>query len=247
MKKCLAVLLTGLILMGFGTGAAAQTPAELEAEGRALLAQTTQDLKGNFTIEGKLSAQDAGEYYVAAVRCDGAYAFIRADGVRDIHFKDKAVRVYLERNAYHEMSASYSSDFLPLLTPKEVPENISVSKQFEATEVSFNGCRYWYKNGSLWSIDNSSSLEILIEDFRKQTNPGIFSLDGLQEVPELQKWLWEPEEALALFLAEHPTLDRLFGKALSAAITALVVVFSPLLYLLVLVMRVLFYFDLYRV
>ena len=52
---------------------------------------------------------------------------------------------------------------------------------------------------------------------------------------------------LELFLNEHPTLDKLFGKALSAAITVLVVVFSPLLYLLVLVMRALFCFDLYRV
>ena len=215
------------MLMGFGTGAGAQTPGALEAEGRALLAQAMQDLKGNFTIEGKLCLQNADAYYIEVVHCDGAYAFIRADGVRDIHFKDKTVRVYPERNAYHEISASRSFGFLPLLTPGEVPENTSVSRQFGVMEVSFDGVRYWFKNGSLWSIDNNASLEMLIDTFNKQADPEIFSLEGLQQVPELLKWLWEPEEALELFLDERPTLDRLFGKALSAGITVLVAAFSP--------------------
>jgi len=49
MKKLLAFLLIILMLVGFGAGVSAQTPEEeaLEAEGRALLMQTMEDLKGD--------------------------------------------------------------------------------------------------------------------------------------------------------------------------------------------------------
>ena len=247
MKKLLAVLLAGLMLIGFGPGASAQTPEELEAEGRALLAQTMGDLKGKYTIAGGLSFQDTRKDYVGVVHGDGAYAFLREDGVRDIHFKDRVLRVYPDRNAYHALSSSYSFDYLPLLTPKAIPASVTVARWYEATEVSFGGVRYWYKKDGLWSIDGGPSLEILINSLSKEADPDVFSLDGMREVPELQKWLWEPQEALALFLEEHPTLNKVFGKLLSAAITVLVTVFSPLLYLVILVLRVLFYFDLYKV
>jgi len=246
MKKMLAALLAGLMLFGFGVGAGAQTPEELHAEGRALLAQTMEDLRRDYTIAGRLSPEPGGRaYYVGVVHSGDAYAFIREDGVRDIHFKERTVRVYPDRSAYHELSLSYSFGYLPLLTPKQIPGSVTVERWYESVGVSFGGIRYWYKNGSLWSIDDSSR-DILINKFSKEADPDVFSLDGMQKAPELQKWLWEPQEALALFLGGRPALNNLFGKLLSAAITMLVVVFSPLLYLVILVLRVLFYFDIYK-
>jgi len=246
MKKLLALFLSALMLCGFGAGASAQTQEALEAEGRALLTQTMRDLRGAYTMPG--NANDPGAY--ETIMCDGqAYAFVRANGVRDIHFKDRAVRVYPGRNAWHTLSSSQSSQLLPLLTPKEIPAGASIAARewYGSIEVSYDDCSYWYKDGMLWSIDGGPSPSILIDGFSKGIDPGVFSLDGMREVPELQKWLWEPQEAIARFLDEHGTMNKIVDTALSAGLTALVIAGMPLLYVVVLVLRVLFYFDIYKV
>ena len=239
MKKLLALLLAVLMLFGLGAGASAQTPEEM-------LTQTMKDLRGDYTIQG--DKNDPG-YYEKVICYDGNYAFIRADGVRDIHYKGRVVRVYPERNAYHKLSSSYSFDYLPLLTPKEIPENapITAKEWYGSIEIPFEGNSYWYKEGSLWSIDGGPAPGILIGAFSGEADPGVFSLDGLREVPELSKWLWEPQESVQAFLGEHAMADKFYGAMLSAGLTALVIMGLPLLYVLVLVLRVLFYFDIYKV
>ena len=239
MKKLLALLLAVLLLFGFGAGASAQAPEEL-------LAQTMRDLRGDYTIHG--DKNDPGDYEIV-IRYDGCYAFIRTDGMRDIHYTDKAVRVYPDRNAYHKLSSSYSFDYLPLLTPKEIPENAPITSKewYGSIEVSFDGNRYWYKEGSLWSIDGGPSLGILIGSFSGEADPGVFPLDGLREVPELSKWLWEPQESIQAFLGEHAMANKFYDTMLSVGLTVLVIMGLPLLYVLVLVLRVLFYFDIYKV
>jgi len=246
MKKLLAALLAGLMLMGFGAGVNAQTPEELQAEGRALLAQTMEDLRGSYTIEGRLSFRETRGDYVGVAHGGGAYAFIREDGVLDLHLEGKALRVYPDRNAYHALSLSYSFNYLPLLTPRQIPENIAVRSWYGSIEVSLGGMRCWYKNGSLWSVDDDASYDIAIALFTKSADASMFSLEGMREVPGLMQWVWEPQEALGIFLDEHPAFNTIFGKALSAAVTALVLVCLPLLSLAVILMRVLFYFDIYK-
>ena len=238
MKKLLAVLLAALMLCGFGVGASAQAPEEL-------LAQTMRDLQGNYTILG--SKNDPGEYERIIYNGE-AYAFIRADGVRDIHFKDKAVRVYPERNAWHTLSSPYSSTYLPLLASKEIPKDasITVKEWYGSLEIAYDGYSYWYKDGALWSIDGSISPDILIDQFIKEADPGAFSLEGLRRVPELSKWMWEPQESAKIFLADHATMNKAVDTMLSWGLTALVIVCMPLLYVVILVLRVLFYFDIYK-
>ena len=170
MKKLLAAVLAGSMLFGFGVGANAQTPEELTAEGRALLTQTMEDLRGDYTIEGRLSFRETRRDYVGVVHSGGVYAFIREDGVRDVHFTGRTVRVYPDRGAYHELSSSYSFDYLPLLTPRQVPASIAVERLYESIEVSFGGVRCWYKGGRLWSIDDSSR-DILVDRFIGEARP----------------------------------------------------------------------------
>ena len=237
MKKLLAVLLAGLMLCGFGISAAAQTPEDL-------LAQTMADLADDYTIAGRLSFRETRKDYVDVVHSGGAYAFLREDGVRDIHFQDKAVRVYPERGAWHTLTLSYSCAYLPLLAPKEIA-SITAQEWYDSLEASFDGYSYWYKDDILWSIENET-LDMLISTFSMEATPDIFSLEGMREVPEFMKWAWEPQEAFAINLDEHPMFNTVFGRMLSALITVLVVVFMPLLYLVILVLRVLFYFDLYK-
>jgi len=51
MKKLLALLLAGLMLIGFGVVASAETPEELEAE----IVQPMEDLRGDSALKIKLS------------------------------------------------------------------------------------------------------------------------------------------------------------------------------------------------
>ena len=104
---------------------------------------------------------------------------------------------------------------------------------------------YWYREGALWSIDAGPTPEILINAMRSET--GELSLEGMREVPQLMKWAWAPQENFALFLEEHPAFNNVFGGALSAGLSTLVIVLSPLLGLLVMVLRALDYFGVYRV
>ena len=237
MKKLLAALLAGLMLCGFAVHAGAQTSKEL--------IQTMKDLAGDYTITGRLSYRETRRDYAGAAHSGGAYAFLREDGVRDIHFADRTVRVYPERNAYHKLSSSYSFNYLPLLLPKEIA-SAAARKWYESTELSFDGYSYWYKNGCLWSI-NDNSFDIAINKFDKRADPGIFSLEGMREAPEFMKWVWEPKDAFDIFLSEHPVFGTAYGKALSAVITALAIVGMPLIYLVIVVLRILFYFDLYKI
>ena len=243
MKRIFAILLAFLMLFGFGMSANAQT----QAEGRALLAQTMGDLGGDYTIAGRLSFRETRKDYIGVVHSNGAYAFLREDGVIDIHFADKVVRVYPERNAWHVLSLSYSFKYLPLLTAKQLPENaaLTVRGWYESIEVSYEGYGYWYKNNTLWSIDDFS-CDVLINTFNKQADSDVFLLEGMREVPAFMQWVWEPLEAFAQFTSEHPMFDSLIGKLLSAGLTVLVIAAMPLLYLVILVLRVLFYFDIYK-
>jgi len=251
MKKCCILLLAMLLLAVSGASAAAETPQELQAEGRALLTQTMKALQGSYTLTGGLYPQnDSGPAAYTQVVCNGeAIAFIRADGVRDIHFSAKVIRVYPERGAYHALPDANSAEYLPLLLPKELSENaeLAVRRWFASLEISFDGCRYWYKDGALWSADGSPVPEIQIESFTQEADAAIFSLDGLREVSQGAKWRWDFREAFALHLQTHPRLQTAYDSVRSIGTTVLVVVFLPLLFLLGLVLKVLFYFDLYKV
>jgi len=237
MKRLFAILLAGLMLFGFGVCSSAQTP-------EALLTQTMRDLGENYALEGSF-VQGTRKDYIAVIHVNGAYAFIREDGVRDIHLKDRIVRAYPERNAWHVLSLSHGSKYLPLLEPKAIPQTITAESNFGVTEISFGGNRYWYREGMLWSIDGGPAPEILIEAMRN--GAGAISLEGMREVPRLMKWAWEPRENFALFLEEHPMFNNMLGGALSAGLTTLVIVLSPLLGLLVMVLRALDYLGIFRV
>jgi len=230
MKKFLSLLLALLLLYGFGISASAKTP-------RDLLAQTMKDLGKNYTMQVK-----SGDY--AQILYNGeAHAFVRADGVRDIHIDEQAYRVYPERGAYHRLSSSASFDYLPLLMPKAIPKGaVTSEKLYGSVGVSFEGCRYWYKNDALWSIDGDTSPEILVEKFSKKADQDVFSLDGLRKVPELAKWLWEPQQILDLV----SDLDTPLGVITFALLGALLIALSPLVYVLIVVLRLLFYFDIYK-
>jgi len=251
MKKCAVLLLSVLLLCAFGASAAAETPQELQEEGCLLLAKTMQALRGSYTLSGGLYPQsDSDPQDYVQVVCNGeAIAFIRADGVRDIYFSDRSIRVYPERGAYHELSAATGAQYRLLLLPKDIPENAvpEVRRWFDSVEVSFAGCRYWYKNGELWSVDGKPTPEIQIEALTREADEAVFTLDGLREVSQGARWRWDFREAFALYLQTHPGLQMVYDGAVKFGTTVLAIVLLPLLFLLGLVLKILFYFDLYKV
>ena len=185
MKKLLALLLAALLLVGFGVCAGAeQTQEELEAEGRTLLMDTMEMLRGDYTL---------WDNYI--VHSNGNYALTWNDGLRDLFLMEGIYRVYLDRNAYQKLESSEFNWILALLEPKAVAEDtpISVEKTWDGLRVDFDGLCYYYKAGSLiliWIAGDGRS-EQNMSGFRKGADQSVFSLGGMQEVTERDVWLWD--------------------------------------------------------
>jgi len=191
MKKLLALLLVVLMLFGFGAGAAALTPEEeLEAEGRALLIQTMEDLRGDYTINNGI------------VHSNGNYAIINGDGTRELHLGAYIYRVFPNQKGYQKLESSeyfdwYNSDLVRSLEPKEVTEDtpIRIEELIGANidfYVVFDGFSYGYERntGTLTWI-KGSTWEMDVKTFRKEANISLLSLDGMREASALQVKWWD--------------------------------------------------------
>ena len=211
-KKLLAVLLAGLMLIGFGVGAAAETQeeleaqeivsqetqepeaqefvpkatqSELEAQGRALLMQTMEDLRGDYTVRG-------------IVHSGGNYACLNDDGTLDeLIIGDEVFRIFPDHNAYQRLaSTSYKIEFLK---PKVVTEDTPITVETFSTElwVYFDGYRYdyYYKSsGALDQIVEVGAFNWLnMYGFRKGADLSLFSMEGMQEVSAQQARWWDSQ------------------------------------------------------
>jgi len=201
MKKLLALLLAGLMLMGFGVGVNAETPEELEAEenvsqeiqepeaeefvpqatqeeleaeGRALLAQTMEDFKGDFT-SGSI------------VHSGGTYAIILSDGTRELYLNGQIYRVYPDRKAYRKLESSSNANRLRYYEPREITEDTPITARMiygsdDVLEVKCNGFTYRY-------IDTMGIF--VLQGFRKEANLSLLSLEGFREISERRVTLWD--------------------------------------------------------
>ena len=237
-KKLLAVLLAGLMLVGFGVGAAALTPEEeLVAEGRALLMQAMEDLRGDYSF-GR-----------GTVHSNGNYALDLGDGTRELHLGDKIYRVFPDRKAYQQLKSSSETPWLRMLEPKVITEEtpisikISVSGAVEGSykmEVYFDGLRYGFsrQTGSLVEISHDGLGDMLINRFRKEADLSLFSLDGMREANALQVWLWDFPQGFRF--DRNSVFANIFGGFLDMMLHApfllpffiLILPFAPLILLL---------------
>jgi len=189
--KLLAVLLAGLMLIGFGVGAGAETEEEREARGRALLIQFMEDLRGDYTFR-------ASSYSISGqlVHSNGNYAIDRDDGTRELILKDGVFRVFPNHNAYQILESSNYSYVMHLLEPKEITEStlINVSSWTDGTLIArcenisygFN----YFGTKDRYNIQNGM-FPFSIFNFHKGADLSLFSLDGMREVSEQQVWLWD--------------------------------------------------------
>lgn len=177
MKRLLALLLAGLMLIGFGVGGSAETPeeleaeeivsqetqepeaeevvpqatqAELEAEGRALLVQTMEDLRGDYTI------QDPDRYHPKRKWIHSGDVYVRTIEDRFYRYDistETAFTVFPLLDFYQKRS-EFQDDYLSLLEPKAVPADapISVTVDGEKLKVLFDGLTYTYRSGELIQI-----------------------------------------------------------------------------------------------
>jgi len=216
-KKLLAVLLAGLMLVGFGVWVAAETEeepeaeeivlqetqdseaqevvlqatqAELEAQGRALLMQTMEDLREDYTVRG-------------IVHSGGNYACLNDDGTRELIIGDEVFRVFPDRNAYQRLeSTSYKNKFLkPKIVTDETPITVDV---FSTTlRVYFDGYRYDYyyqSSGALDSIVEVGAFNWLnMYGFRKGADLSLFSMEGMQEISAQQARRWDSQARIRKF------------------------------------------------
>jgi len=193
MKKLLALLLAGLLLIGFGVGGTAQegvaktpeelTQEELEALGRALLIQTMEDLRGDYTIRNSNEP---------IVHSNGAYAAVYKDGTKELFLGDDAFRVYSDIKVYHKISTS-APIWLLLLKPKEITETTPIHVSLREDKwlvVLFDDIQYEYfrQTGELYILRGFGD-SLRIDYFYKEADTAVFSLAGMRESTALLVWL----------------------------------------------------------
>ncbi|MCL2494128.1 MAG: hypothetical protein FWE98_00545 [Oscillospiraceae bacterium] len=228
MKKLLALLLSAIILCSFGVGANAAPPdelleegleaqiisaappdeltqEELDALGRELLIQTMEDLKGNYTIQGSFLIPYERFDFIEVIHRDDMFAFTDEDNRRDLLLSDRILRVYPNFNAYQLISTSNGSDYLPLLESKVISEDASVCVERLSSkyiQVSYDGTRYYFDNGSLDAINENISPRpnIWISSFNKEASQSAFSIEGMREASAQQIRLWQILEQLPGFI-----------------------------------------------
>ena len=234
-KQFLALLLSAILLFSFGVGANAvtpedMTPEELEAYGRALLMQTMEDLRGDYTLTGELFVglrfhticYDYGKVF----HSNGKYTFLRYEGhfwnwydrdwstaewfisYHDIVADNEIVRIYPDQNAYRKLNSSPSIDYISMLEPKPIPESTPIqifgpydSDDGRSVGVLFDGHLYCYWNNSLTSIENTEKF-IRVEDFDKAVSQNIFSSSGYRRTSTLQAWWWENAQAVQEYFSK---------------------------------------------
>jgi len=242
-KKLLAVLLAGLMLIGFGVGAAAETEEELEALGRALLMQTMEDLRGNYTMEARVS-NSAGyfNYPHTITHIDKQYAFRSETSYYEdyteieINFGGELVRIYPSWKTYQKIFEWNYADTVLQLESKDVFEDsvievrMIVGAEYESgLHVKFEGNTYRYRDGTLLEIYAEHHCGTLIEEFSKRVDQSVFSISGLREVTEdeVKQWLAEkeafwktPSLRRSLETWKAPRLGYVFGWWLDTLIHA---------------------------
>lgn len=165
---------------------------ELEAEGRALLMQTMEDLRGEYSFG---SVDTSVLNYWKVMHKDGAYVFRRytKDGNNnELHIGNEKFLVYPDRNAYLRVASLPSSVLLPLLEPKEITEDtpLVVSPDGAIISVSCDGTTYKYRSNGLYSISRSEGLYISGISLSKDVDASLLSINGLQVTSKLQVWSW---------------------------------------------------------
>jgi len=218
-KRLLALCLSVLMLCGFGVAAGAEmteemTPEELEAYGRALLMQTMEIFRGDYTFEGffEYSSRSDDPHnlrkdYEKVIHSNGNYAFFfrrgnTSTGEYDLLLENDLLHVYPERKAYQRIATAECYNYLPLLEPRVVTEDtpISVSKKSlpfcDQIEVLIDGYCYHYRlyNGEneyyLSGIESDATFCYISSYVEKGADQSYFDISRMRRVSDFSIWWW---------------------------------------------------------
>ena len=220
-KKFLALLLAAILLCSFGVGANAaapedMTPEELEAYGRALLMQTMEDLRGDYTINDRI------------VHSGGNYAFI-SEGSREIHIGGEAYLII--RNMYMKLDSPNHSREVSLLEPKEITADTPISVKLDRGKwlsITAYGYLYSFFDNMLDSI-NDGNWPLFINEFRNSADRSLLSIEGMREISAFQEWLlfgW-PSDVFSTLLWALQVLPKNFFNRFVNLLTMIAMVLIP--------------------
>jgi len=224
MKKLLALLLSVILLCSFGVGAIAVapnelTPEELNALGRALLIQTMEDLRGDYTAVGSLYKKvpifpDTAIFeFKTVIHSNGQYVFFPDNSNKNEYeialTTNEVFHVYSNRNAYQRISPPDWVKYLPPLEPKEVTGDAQtttildkIAGDHEGIVVSYGGNSYTY---SYYKYTDSYQLyRIVIATatyyswlngaIEKKADRSLFDIAEMREVTDQDIAQWEIED-----------------------------------------------------
>jgi len=175
-----------------GTAAAPEdlTEEELEAYGRALLMQTMEDLKGDYSIG-----------YI--MHSGGNYVFDYAIKSYELHLGDQIFRVIPNRRAYQKLPDSPNTDRYQVFKPKDIAADSPISVTQPAQnqiDVTYDGIRYRYVDGNLNRIYTGEKMYFYGEDekyyntstlIKDRVNLSLFSIEGMREATAFELWWWD--------------------------------------------------------
>ena len=163
------------------------TPEELEAYGRALLMQTMEDLRGDYTIG-------------SIVHSGGRYAWLNSGGTYTLYLGNETLNVFPEQNAYYRFMSGlpYINIALAVMEMQRVkPKDITADTPINVTQyganlcVTYDGIRYNYnEKGLLYSIaDDKGQLRVQDYPF-KEADLSLFDVSHMQKATIFQLSLW---------------------------------------------------------
>jgi len=214
-KKALALLLSALMLFGFGAGVSAETQEDEareieaeeqvlveqvvealpeaadaprdddEAEAWALLTQTMEDLRGDYTMHGTIMSTSGG-YHYTTIHSNGTFVFDRWSR-REMckNYKNPGFIIYPEKNVYVRTRSDAILNRALTLEPKQIaPEkDFTFQKNGEYMTIQYDGVEYRYYEGNLSRISRDTRYFNIYEFEKGTADKAMFSLRGMFRLP----------------------------------------------------------------
>jgi hypothetical protein len=247
-KRIFLMPLTVVFLFGLALGVGAETTEEdlsLEAKGRALLTETMDVLRGDFTIYYPHRAP----YNV--IHSNGNY-FLKDFDNDELHLGDEIFWVFTDDKYYYPIPAEESRQlrYVRLLEPKAVAQDtaIIVTRAYspyapkKSIDVTLDGIVYTYKeDGTLHEIrqDVKSGDVLTIQTLTRTADQNALRLNGYKEasawqVSMIEEGFGPSREQLIWFLVGNNFWGPFMRTMMAMFSTGVLVVFIPVLAVLAL-------------
>jgi len=223
MKKIFVSLLAVVLLCAFCVGVGAEMQEEIEAEGRAMLVQAMEDLRGKYYANTSFPSGSKAYrglivnhlpyqvYFIAHL--DGEYALMKnwtfqsPQMSKDLILRNEILRVFPATNEYQKLLRSPMQEYLALLEPKTVASAVRVTlDSYGRYEVVFDGVLYRFSGtGKLLGVERGD-VKMNVSFNNTDVDPLVFSTEGMRQISFVKAWVYDATWLTLLFILFIPIL-----------------------------------------